>query len=374
MAWTGVVTNAGRALLDSYAGGGHTLNLTGATVGSGTVDVANLRIQTALSSEKDNASIISAEEFDGGVKYKVQVGPASASVGAYTAHQIGIWAKLDNGTSTLLMLAQDADAGVSVPLASASPAFAFALFIALAVDNTDDLTVNIDETAYVTVGTMQEAIDELKVMPFVVDIPSGQWSGSGSDYYITVTADNVTEESILVPNYDNASAEYLKGPVWCVPGNGSFTIHTSAIPSGTVKVMVQLLGFMGEAQYQVLADVYSTSQTYSKEEADAAISQSTAAALDGLKFLRVYLEANTPKTITVSNTARCMLFFVSGYNTCCGDAALAHYGTGHSDGRIWFHEATGITIDTSTDGRIVFTATQNTFCFIMALSGTYTEA
>ena len=158
MAWTGVVTNAGRALLDSYAQGGHTLTLLGVTVGSGTVADANLRIQTAIASEKDTGSIISVEDIEGGTKYKLQVGPASASVGAYTAHQIGLWAKLDSGSSTLLLLAQDADAGVSVPLASVSPNFAFAIFAALAVDNTDTLTVNIDETAYVTVGTMTAAL------------------------------------------------------------------------------------------------------------------------------------------------------------------------------------------------------------------------
>lgn len=162
MAWKGVVTNAGRALLDSYALGGHTLTLTGATVGSGTVQEANLRIQTALTSEKDTASIISAEAITGGSKYKIQVGPASASVGAYTAHQIGLWAKLDSGSATLLLLAQDADAGVSVPLASVSPNFAFAVFAALAVDNTDDLSVTIDETAYVTVGTMNAAVAVVK--------------------------------------------------------------------------------------------------------------------------------------------------------------------------------------------------------------------
>ncbi len=105
-----------------------------------------------------------------------------------------------------------------------------------------------------------------------------------------------------------------------------------------------------------------------------AIAQSTAEALNGVKFRLIYLAANTPKTITVSNSARCMLFFVAGYNACCGEAALAHYGTGQSDGRIWFREATGITIDTSTNGRIVLTATQNTFCSLMALSGIYAEA
>ena len=158
MAWIGVVTNAGRALLDSYAEGDHTLTLLGATVGSGTVAEANLRVQTALSSEKDDGSIISVEAVEGGTKYKLQVGPASAEVGAYTAHQIGLWAKLDDGSSTLLLLAQDSDTGVSVPLASVSPNFAFAVFAVLAVYNTDTLTVNIDETAYVTVGTMTAAL------------------------------------------------------------------------------------------------------------------------------------------------------------------------------------------------------------------------
>lgn len=158
--WVGVITNAGRALLDSYSAGGHTLSLTGATVGSGIVEEANLRIQTAVSVEKDSASIISAQQTNGGVKYKVQVGPASVPIGAYTAHQIGLWAKLDNGTNTLLMLAQDAVTGVDVPLKTVFPAFAFALFMDLYIDNTDDLTVNIDETAYVTTGTMNERLDD----------------------------------------------------------------------------------------------------------------------------------------------------------------------------------------------------------------------
>ena len=276
MAWIAVVTNAGRALLDSYAAGGHTLNLTGATVGSGVVADANLRIQTEITDEKDTASIISAKEVDDGVKYKIQVGPASDSVGAYTAHQIGIWANLDDGADTLLMLAQDAVDGMAVPLASVSPAFAFAIFIAMTVDNTDELTVEIDETAYVTIGTLQEAVEDIKATPFVVSIPTGQWSGSGSDYYITINATNVTPDSILIPNYDSQSESRLKGPVWCVPDEGSFTIHTTKIPSNTVEILIQFFGVKGEAQYQVLADVYSKSQTYSKTETDSKIAQSTA--------------------------------------------------------------------------------------------------
>ena len=57
---------------------------------------------------------------------------------------------------------QDSETGVSVPLASVSPNFAFGLYAALAVDNTDSLTVNIDQSAYVTVGTMTAAVNAVK--------------------------------------------------------------------------------------------------------------------------------------------------------------------------------------------------------------------
>lgn len=106
--------------------------------------------------------------------------------------------------------------------------------------------------------------------PYIATIPTGQWSGSGSDRYITVTASNVTANAMLYPFYDNASAALLNGPVWVIPAAGSFTIHTSAIPSGTVTISVLLAGIVGEAQYQVLADVYSKSQV------DTIVAQSTA--------------------------------------------------------------------------------------------------
>jgi hypothetical protein len=117
---------------------------------------------------------------------------------------------------------------------------------------------------------IEQGITNLAATPFIVSIPTGQWSGTSEDYYITVTASNVTADSILVPTCDHTSEGLLKGSVWCVPAAGSFTIHTSAVPAGTITIMVQFVGTLGEAQYQVLADVYSKSQT------DTAIEQSTA--------------------------------------------------------------------------------------------------
>lgn len=102
--------------------------------------------------------------------------------------------------------------------------------------------------------------------PLAMTIPASQWSGSGSDYYVTVNASNITADSILIPHYDESSAAYLNGLIWCVPAAGSFTIHTSAIPSGAVTVLIQFAGTNGDAQYQVLADVYSTSQALAKAD------------------------------------------------------------------------------------------------------------
>ena len=119
-------------------------------------------------------------------------------------------------------------------------------------------------------GTYQVPRSVLAPSPYIATIPTGQWSGSGSDYYITVTASNVTADSILYPFFDSESEALLTGPVWAVPAAGSFTIHTSAIPSGTVTISVLLAGVVGEAQYQVLSDVYSKSQV------DSIVAQSTA--------------------------------------------------------------------------------------------------
>ena len=140
---------------------------------------------------------------------------------------------------------------------------------AASVAQTDDLAIDVPGGR-----TYRVPRSVLAPAPFQTTIPTGQWSGSGSDRYITVTASNVTADAMLYPFYDNASAALLNGPVWVIPADGSFTIHTSAIPSGTVTISVLLAGIVGEAQYQVLADVYSRAQV------DTIVSQSTAKAHD----------------------------------------------------------------------------------------------
>jgi hypothetical protein len=136
--------------------------------------------------------------------------------------------------------------------------------VATSVAQTDVLAIDTPDKTY------QVPRSVLAPSPAIATLPTGQWSGSGSDYYITVTASNVTADSILYPFFDSDSEALLNGPVWAVPAAGSFAIHTSAIPSDTVTISVLLAGVVVEAQYQVLSDVYSTSQV------DSIVAQSTA--------------------------------------------------------------------------------------------------
>lgn len=155
MGWIGVETNGGAALMGQWAAGSETLYILGATVGSGYVAEANMRTATALQSEKANAAIVESIKITNGVKLRVRVSPASSA--AYTAHEIGIWAKLGaNGTRTLIQLHQDAATGIDVPTATASPEFVFDLICPMVVSNSGSLSITIDTSVYVSNGQFAE--------------------------------------------------------------------------------------------------------------------------------------------------------------------------------------------------------------------------
>lgn len=119
----------------------------------------------------------------------------------------------------------------------------------------------------------------------------------------------------------------------------------------------------------VINNLTSTSTT---KALSAAQGKALNAKFGGITFNFVNLPANTQKTITVSDSARCFLFFCSGYSSNCGIGALAHYGQGQSDGVFWLSQATGITINVSTNNSIKITANQAAVLGIMAIAGTYT--
>lgn len=211
MSWVAVITNAGNSMIGQISGGLHTLTLTKATVGAGYVPEANMRVATQLDDEKMNASIAERVDIPTGVKLRIRVSPATALVGAYTAHEIGIWGKLDNGVETLVALAQDAVDGIAVPLESASPEFVFDLFIPIACSNTNALSVTIDTVVFVSNGQwlvkkakdmlMAEGIENCEATPTL--------DGNG-DITGMVHVDVDTSETIRTDVYTRSSSQIIE--------------------------------------------------------------------------------------------------------------------------------------------------------------------
>lgn len=159
MSWKGVITNAGKALIDQWELGGHTFTIDKATVGDGTTVEANMRVATALAHELANVQIAKMDAVDGGARFQIQI-PATSGT-SYTAKEVGLWGHLDSGAATLIALHQDAEAGIVIPTTSAMPDFVFTLFLVHAIGNTSQLTVNVDTSALLTKRAMDEALDSL---------------------------------------------------------------------------------------------------------------------------------------------------------------------------------------------------------------------
>ena len=191
MSWTGVITNAGQALLDQWAAGGHTMTIDRAAVGSGITSLADLLTATNLAHYEAAASIIKVEAVTGGTRFKIQVSPSASE--AYQATEIGIWAHIDSEASVLMALHQDTEGGVAVPTQSQMPDFAFALYCIHAISNTSELTVNIDPSAFVSNAVFTEAVESLDSTKLAKtgdskDNVTGFTSGDEADTAVTYDA------------------------------------------------------------------------------------------------------------------------------------------------------------------------------------------
>ena len=172
MGWVGVLTDTGKQALVTLAQGGHTLTITKATVGSGyKSSESEMRSATALTTYKADASITNKNVTNDAV-LRVRVLITAAATG-YTAHEIGVWAKLDTGSEFLLSYQQDSDTGIEIPASSVTPDFAFSLYCALVVGNTSAVTVTLDTSALVSQGTLDSELEGKVNTSDVIDITHG---------------------------------------------------------------------------------------------------------------------------------------------------------------------------------------------------------
>ena len=152
-----VVTSAGISMLGQVISGGK-LNITRAALGSGTVDASALMAQKALTLPLDVSVVIAKMELiDGsGISIRLQIRNTGVTA-TRTMKQIGLFAKVGDGEEALFAIMQD-DGGEEIPSESSYPDFMLEFTAAVAVSNTDGITVTVSGSAAVTLEELEERL------------------------------------------------------------------------------------------------------------------------------------------------------------------------------------------------------------------------
>lgn len=154
---TGVITNAGISLLGEVIAGGE-INITRAALGGGTVDAAALMAQTALTLPLSVSPVIAAKKLveDKGIEIRIQI-RNDGLVEDKILKQVGLFARLNSGDEVLFAIMQD-DTGEEIPNEISYPDFMLEFTAAIAVSNTDNITVSVSGSAVVTRDDLDQAL------------------------------------------------------------------------------------------------------------------------------------------------------------------------------------------------------------------------
>lgn len=153
MAWTSVITNAGRELIGQWAQGASPIRISRCAGGEGMVPESALLAQTALQSERQTGEIAQTKTLSKGTQIKLQF-PAVET--AYTLNQIGLFAEMADG-EVLLAIYQNAD-GVSIYDIEESENFLFSFYAVLGVSNEAQFQVVITSGAVVTMDVLEDRL------------------------------------------------------------------------------------------------------------------------------------------------------------------------------------------------------------------------
>ena len=157
MGWTSVITDVGVELLNSWAAGEATMHFDTPKCGSGTVEAIAMRSQEDVTNEVCDASLVSIRPIDGGQKIGLQV--RSQSSGAFTLHQIGLFAHIGDDDDPVLLALMQESTGIAVPSQAEMSEYVYLLYCVISLGE-GDLDVTIDSSAFVSEGEMLSALDE----------------------------------------------------------------------------------------------------------------------------------------------------------------------------------------------------------------------
>ena len=146
------ITNAGKALIDSWVSG-DTLTFTSVVTGSQFTSVRFLAELTSLPDVKQTKPVAAKESTAQGEQLTIDIDVVGLDAG-YQLRQIGIYAKSGSGAPVLFAVLEDVN-GFYIPSEAEMPDFVFE-FLALIVMSVDgNVELKVDPTQLVTMAAMQ---------------------------------------------------------------------------------------------------------------------------------------------------------------------------------------------------------------------------
>ena len=151
MAWYGVITDSGKAAIEDHLASGAGLNLNVVKTGTGTVPIMNIRQTTNMVAYVDDGSVIGKKSTAGGAQVQVSI---QAFTTRYVMKEIGLFATLDDESQVLIAYYNDDGNGIEVPAVADFPDFNYVLYCILDAINGEDLTITLDLTHSVLIGSI----------------------------------------------------------------------------------------------------------------------------------------------------------------------------------------------------------------------------
>ncbi len=161
MAWNdAVITNSGLGLLSEVLAG-KSLTISAAGAGGGTVEAAALMVQTGVTQALAGVSVMIAATSDlkqrTGKEIKLQIRNTGLTEAA-RMKQIGLFAYTDS-EPVLFAIMQD-ETGENIPTESEYPDFMIEFTAAVALSQTDGITVEISGSAVITAGMLGDTLGD----------------------------------------------------------------------------------------------------------------------------------------------------------------------------------------------------------------------
>lgn len=165
MSWNNsLYTNVGTDMMSEVLSGA-TMTITKAVGGAGTTAAESLAALTDVKDQKQTLKILGIEDAtdstgnDAGKRIKIQITNEDVETG-YILHQVGIYAKLTDGSETLLIIMQD-DRGVEIPSHTENSDFEIELYGIMAISNLANISVTVDPNAVASVAMVNKHIKQV---------------------------------------------------------------------------------------------------------------------------------------------------------------------------------------------------------------------